>query len=157
MAPIRHFKDLRAWQQCREVRLRISELVKDWPADEKYRLKDQIIRSSRGPTAHLSEGYGRFYEKENIRYCRTARGSLYETQDHRITALDEGYISEQVMKEHFDQVEQTIATVNGYIKYLKGFSASKNSGVSEPIGEYGFPKSSTKESPNSEDPVKADI
>ena len=157
MATIRHFKDLRACQQCREVRLRISALVKSWPADEKYRLKDQIIRSSRGPTAHLSEGYGRFYEKENIRYCRTARGSLYETQDHLITAHDEGFISEQVSNEHFELIERTITTINGYIKYLKGFSASKSSSVSEPHAEYGLPRSNTTEPHGPENPLEAEL
>ena len=137
--------------------MRISAMVKDWPAEEKYRLKDQIIRSSRGPTAHLSEGYGRFYEKENIRYCRTARGSLYETQDHLITAHDEGFISEQVKQEHFEQIELTITTVNGYIKYLKGLSASKSSSVSEPQAEYGLSKSITTEPPGPENPLEADL
>lgn len=117
--------------------MRIRVLVKTWPAEERYRLTDQIIRSSRGPTAHISEGYGRFYEKENIRYCRTARGSLYETQDHLITACDDGIISEQVMNEHFDLVEQAILTINGYIKYLKGLSIAKSSSVSEPQAAYG--------------------
>lgn len=117
--------------------MRIRSLVKNWPAEERFRLTDQIIRSSRGPTAHISEGYGRFYEKENIRYCRTARGSLYETQDHLITACDDGIITEQVMQEHFDLVEQAILTVNGYIKYLKGLSIAKSSGVSEPQAAYG--------------------
>ncbi|HQW97546.1 MAG: four helix bundle protein [Flavobacteriales bacterium] len=157
MATIRHFKDLRAWQQCREVRMAIRALVKNWPAEEKYRLVDQIIRSSRGPTAHISEGYGRFYEKENIRYCRTARGSLYETQDHLITACDDGIITEQIMQTHFDQVEQAITTVNGYIKYLKGLSVSKGGGVAEPTTKYGMPKSSTTESPGPENPLEADI
>jgi four helix bundle protein len=137
MATVKHFKELRAWQQCREVRMRIRTLVKTWPAEERFRLTDQIIRSSRGPTTHISEGYGRFYEKENIRYCRTARGSLYETQDHLITACDDGIITEQVMKEHFDLVELAIVTVNGYIKYLKGLSIAKSSSVSEPQATYG--------------------
>ena len=157
MATIKHFKDLRAWQQCREVRKRIRDLVRNWPAEEKYRLIDQIIRSSRGPTANLSEGYGRFYEKDNIRYCRTARASLYETQDHLITANDDGIISEQVMQEHFEQIEQTIVTVNGYIKYLKGLSASKSNSASEPQAEYGLPKSNTAEPPGPENPLEADL
>lgn len=157
MATIRHFKDLRAWQQCREVRLSIRDLVKDWPAEEKYRLTDQIIRSSRGPTAHLSEGYGRFYEKKNIRYCRIARGSLYETQDHLITAQDDGYIKEQVMQEHFARIEQTLITLNGYIKYLKAFSASSSGSVSEPPAKYGIPMVKITGAPDQENPLEADL
>jgi four helix bundle protein len=90
MASITHFRDLKAWQVSRELRNGVRLLVRSWPADERYRLTDQIIRSSRSVTANIAEGYGRFYERENIRFCRMARGSLYETQDHLITAQDEG-------------------------------------------------------------------
>lgn len=136
--------------------MRIRALVKTWPAEERFRLTDQIIRSSRGPTAHISEGYGRFYEKENIRYCRTARGSLYETQDHLITACDDGIISEQAMQEHFDLVEQAIVTVNGYIKYLKGLSIAKSSSVSEPQMRYGTQTVPTLELPDLDRSIEAE-
>lgn len=135
--------------------MRIRALVKNWPGEERFRLTDQIIRSSRGPTAHISEGYGRFYEKENIRYCRTARGSLYETQDHLITACDDGIITEQVMKEHFDLVEQAILTVNGYIKYLKGLSIAKSSSVSEPQAAYGAQATAILAPPDNEGSAEA--
>ena len=157
MSTIRHFKDLRAWQQCREVRKGIRALVKNWPSEEKYRLVVQIIRSSRGPTANISEGYGRFYEKDNIRYCRTARASLYETQDHLITACDDGIISEEVMQEHFDHIERALVTVNGYIKYLKGLSAAKSGSVSEPRAQYGLLKSTTTEPSDLESSLEAEL
>jgi len=41
------FTDLEAWKKAHALRKDISELVKSFPADEKYRLSDQIIRSSR--------------------------------------------------------------------------------------------------------------
>jgi four helix bundle protein len=70
-------------------------LTRNWPAEERFRLCDQLIRSSRSVTANIAEGYGRFYERDNVRFCRIARGSLYETQDHLITANDEGYLSDE--------------------------------------------------------------
>jgi len=158
MATIRHFRDLRTWQQCREVRLAVRQLVRTWPAEEKYKLTDQVIRSSRGPTAHVAEGYGRFYEKENIRFCRIARGSLYETQDHLITAQDEGYIDNATFTSHFDLVQEAIKTLNGYMHYLENMSKPTSGNVvSEPPGTYGSTNYEVPPPPSSENPLIADL
>jgi four helix bundle protein len=84
--PVRSFTELVAWQQARVVRKAIRVLVKDWPPEEKFRLVDQIIRTSRGPCANIAEGFGRFHEKDNARFCRMAKSSLYETMDHLTAA-----------------------------------------------------------------------
>ncbi|WP_018128010.1 four helix bundle protein [Balneola vulgaris] len=82
--------ELESWESARQLRIAISDLVKSFPADEKFRLKDQIVRSSRSIPANIAEGYGRFHYQENIQFCRIARGSLYETLEHLMCAKDEG-------------------------------------------------------------------
>lgn len=134
-APIRSFTQLTAWQKARVVRKAIVALVKEWPAEEKYRLTDQIIRSSRGPCSHIAEGFGRFYEKENVRFCRIAIGSLFETQDHLSAAYDEGYLDRPVLNVHWSMVEESIRVINGYIRYLKRFERGAH--VAEPAASYG--------------------
>ena len=137
MATLRHFRDLRAWQQCRAVRQAIKVLVKNWPQEERFRLTDQIIRSSRKTTANIAEGYGRFRERDNVRFCRIAKGSLYETQDHLITACDDGIITEEVMARHVELVEGAIRTLNAYINYLNSLSEGGDTMVAEPQAAYG--------------------
>ena len=88
------FEELEAWKSARELRKANSRLAKTFPNDERFRLVDQIIRSSRSLPANISEGFGRFHFQENIQFCRQARGSLSETLEHLICALDEGYIDE---------------------------------------------------------------
>lgn len=80
---------------------------------------DQIKRSSRSVGNNIAEGYGRFHFKENIQFCRISRGSLFETLDHGIIALDEGYISEENLNELRVIHNKTLLILNGYIKYLK--------------------------------------
>jgi hypothetical protein len=37
------FEELEVWKSGRELRKKISSLVKQFPSDEKYRLVDQIL------------------------------------------------------------------------------------------------------------------
>lgn len=113
------FESLEVWQEGRKLRIDISELVKKFPAEEKYRLNDQMIRASRSVTVNIAEGYGRFHYQENIQFCRTSRGSLYELIDHFITAYDEKYIDENTCNMYKDKIDIIIAKLNGYIAYLK--------------------------------------
>jgi four helix bundle protein len=114
------FTELNVYKECRSLRKQISYLVKlQFPEIEKYKLTDQIIRSSRSVTANISEGYGRFYFKENIQFCRISRGSLSETLEHLITAFDEGYISLDQLDSFKIQIDNCGKLLNGYINYLK--------------------------------------
>jgi four helix bundle protein len=114
-----NFEDLEVWKECRELRLRLSEIVKTFPNDEKYRLTDQLIRASRSVTANIAEGHGRFHFQENIQYCRHARGSLTEILDHLICAKDENYISEIQLNQLRLNIDKCVRLLNGYLNYLQ--------------------------------------
>ena len=119
------FENLDVWQNARNMRNEISKIVKTFPKEEKYRLTDQMIRASRSITANLAEGYGRFHYKENIQFCRQARGSLFELIDHLTVALDEGYVTQDEFKSLKNNCYKILKMLNSYIKYLK-IQAEKN-------------------------------
>lgn len=112
------FETLEVWIKLREVRNKISKLTKNFPAEEKYKLVDQMIRASRSVTANIAEGYGRYHYQENIQFCRQARGSLFELIDHIYVALDENYIDKEVCNNTKLEIQEIIRLLNGYIKYL---------------------------------------
>ena len=87
------FKELEVWKSARELRKSISKLSKNFPKEERYRLIDQVLRSSRSVAANIAEGFGRYHYQENIQFCRQARGSLSETLEHLICAYDEGLLA----------------------------------------------------------------
>ena len=106
-------------ETARVIRRYISELVKSFPTEEKYRLTDQIIRSSRSIGNNLAEGHGRFHYQDNIRFCIMARGSLTETLDHLLIAFDEKIITGDVLQAFQTEYESSLKLLNGYIQYLK--------------------------------------
>lgn len=113
------FEDLIIWQRCRELREKISNLVKSFPKNEQFRLVDQVVRAIRSTTANIAEGYGRYHYQENVQFCRQARGSLYELLDHFTVALDERYINQDEFEEFRAEIFESVKILNGYIKYLK--------------------------------------
>jgi len=122
MSSYNSLSELLAWRKAREVRVCISEIAKQFPKYEQYKLVDQIIRSSRSIAANIAEGFGRYYFKENIQFCRQARGSLIETQEHLMCAFDEGYINAELFKEGMQSTKECLKVLNGYISYLKNCS-----------------------------------
>jgi len=111
--------ELESWKSARQLRISVSELARLFPNDEKYRLKDQILRSSRSIPANIAEGYGRYHYQENIQFCRIACGSLYETLEHLMCAKDEGYITAEQFQDLNDQILECLKILNGYVQYLK--------------------------------------
>ena len=77
----------------------ISELVKTFPKEEKFRLTDQLIRSSRSVPSQIAEGHGRRTSPDKIRFCIIARGSLSETLNYLIDAFDCNYISREELED----------------------------------------------------------
>jgi len=123
------FEELEVYKKARELKIKIYELVKHFPAEEKYRLVDQLIRASRSVTANIAEGFGRFHYQENIQFCRHSRGSLFEIIDHLICSLDEKYITNEQYLNLKNDTLFVIKLLNGYILYLKNAkskSISKN-------------------------------
>jgi four helix bundle protein len=113
------FENLECYKAAREYRRMISRFVKTLPRTEEYRLKDQLLRSSRGVTACIAEGYGRSEYSENLRRCLKSRGYLSESLDHLSVASDEGYMTEETYAAMCARLEDTWKILNGHIVYLE--------------------------------------
>ena len=135
---MRSFKDLEVWKKCRQLRQEIWIVVKSFPTEEKYRLCDQMIRSSRSPSTQIAEGYGRYHFQENVQFCRIGRGSLYEILDHLSVSLDSEYITVE-KHDHLEALtNECIRLINGYINYLiKAKQSSENGEVNDDYQDYG--------------------
>jgi four helix bundle protein len=113
------FTELEAWKQARKIRNLVSQLTKKFPAEEKFRLTDQLTRCSRSIGNNIAEGHGRFHYQDNIRFCIIARGSLSETLDHLIVALDEKFVTEDILQDFEREYDYCLKLINGYLAYLK--------------------------------------
>jgi four helix bundle protein len=115
----RSFTELEVWKKARILKNEIRILAQSFPAEEKFRLTDQILRSSRSINAAIAEGHGRYSFKDQLHFCIIARGSLSETHNHLIDAFDCGYLEEEQLSYFKNKIEETERLLNGYITYLR--------------------------------------
>ena len=124
--PVRDFSDLNAWKLARQLRQRIYDLTKKFPAEEKHVLAAQIKRAALSVTSNIAEGFGRFSYQENLQFCRQARGSAFEVRDQLTAALDAGYITETLWQETDSLAQRTIQVINGYLAINKGATSFRS-------------------------------
>jgi four helix bundle protein len=110
--PIRHFRDLEVYQNALATGLRVYELSKNIPPEEKYSLTDQIRRSSRSVCANLAEAWRkRRYEAAFISKLSDAEGEAAETQVHLEFAFHYRYFSRDEFPSVDDAYEKICAQI----------------------------------------------
>jgi four helix bundle protein len=113
------FTELDVWKKARVLKNELKAIADQFPQEEKYRLIDQLIRSSRSINSNIAEGQGRFTYKDQLHFCIQARGSLSETRSHLIDAFDCRYINEDQLNYFKNQIDEVGRLLNGYITFLR--------------------------------------
>jgi len=89
------FRDLKVYQKAYLLAMEIFRVTEQFPADERYELKDQIRRSSRAVCRAIGEGYRkRHYPKHFSSKMSDADMENTETQVSLDFAKDCNYITE---------------------------------------------------------------
>jgi four helix bundle protein len=73
-------EELRVYQLSMNLAEEVWEIVIKWDYFAKDTIGKQLIKASDSVAANLSEGFGRFFYKEERQFCYYSRGSLYEAK-----------------------------------------------------------------------------
>ena len=110
------FRDLLAYQEARTLAREIFEFTKRLPPQEKYSLTDQICRPSRSVGAQISEAWAkRRYKKHFISKLTDADGEQQETQHWIETAVDCGYLTNELSTHYLQKCQQIGRLLGGMI------------------------------------------
>ena len=71
-------KDLEVWNKSIYLAIKVYDLVRVLPPDEKFGLSSQLKRSAVSISSNIAEGAGRSSKRELIRFIDIASGSLSE-------------------------------------------------------------------------------
>ena len=119
MPLIQRFEDIHAWQEARKLTQQIYILTDTGSFAKDFSLRDQIRRASVSVMSNIAEGFDCDSKKEFARFLGIARRSIVEVQSLLYTALDIGYITEDIFKVHYEQAEKTKALAGGFKRAIE--------------------------------------
>ena len=90
---IESWKDLLVWQKAHSAALEVYRITKAFPADERFRLTDQLCRAAASIPTNIAEGKGRGSLLEFRQFLIIARGSIEETRYLLLLAKDLGLLA----------------------------------------------------------------
>lgn len=124
------FEKLNAWQEAKKLVVDVYHFLDSFPNFEKYALCDQLRRAIVSVPSNIAEGSGRKSLKEQIHFLEISYGSLMETYNQLLIAIDLSYITEQsveVIKPRIDNVAKMINGLSSsYSAKLEESSKPKN-------------------------------
>jgi four helix bundle protein len=113
---LRHFRDLEVYQIAFANAMNIYQLTKNFPADEKYSLVDQIRRSSRSVCSNLAEGWRkRRYPAAFKNKLTDSMQEASETQCWLEFSLSCGYIRKDI----FDKLDTEYESVQSMLNVME--------------------------------------
>jgi len=119
---IRHFRELEVYRKAFNVAMKVFEITKSFPTEEKYSLADQIRRSSRSVCSNLAEGWRkRKYEAVFRNKLTDAMQEASETQSWLEFCLACNYINELLFKELDTEYEEIFLMLNSMEKNAEKF------------------------------------
>jgi len=118
MKSIRHFRELNVYREAMS-QVRITEMTRSFPSEERFALTDQIRRSSRSICANLAEAWRkRRYEAAFVSKLNDAETEAAETQVHLEIAFRHDYIDEQSFEQQDDVCDKIMAQIVKMIDQL---------------------------------------
>ena len=93
---------------------------KDLPKAERFRIRDQIERSTASVCDNIAEGYTAYYYNDKIKGFFTARKEAGESQNHIRKISAKEYIDLKTSQKWVEEYEEVIRGINGYVNYVRG-------------------------------------
>lgn len=107
------FEKLNVWQEAKKLVVDVYQLLDSFPKFEKYALCDQIRRAVVSVPSNIAEGSGRKSLKEQIRFLEISYGSLMETFNQLLIAIDLTYITEESVEAIKPRIDAVAKMING--------------------------------------------
>ena len=120
----RYYQDLAVWQKSMDLVEAIYRVSRQFPAEERFGLTDQVRRSAISIPANIAEGQGRLHQGDFRRFLSIARGSLMETETHIEVALRLRMIEHNEVQSIHGLIQDVGRLLNGLIRSM-GTDAGK--------------------------------
>ncbi len=111
-------EELQVYQLSMDIAEEIWNIVVKWSFFEKDTIGRQFVKAADSIASNLSEGFGRYFYKENKQFCYYSRGSLFETKTWLRKSFNRKLIKEDDYLRLLQSLETISIKLNNYIKTI---------------------------------------
>jgi four helix bundle protein len=112
------FEDLRVYRLAEKLADAVWDIVVQWDGFAKSAVGEQLVAAVDSIGANIAEGSGRSSYRENRRFVRIARGSLYETKHFLRRAFRRNLITEEQVARLKPMMDELAPTLNAYLNSI---------------------------------------
>ena len=115
------YKNLNVYQDSKNLVVEVYKLLKEFPAEEKYALCDQIRRAVVSITSNIAEGMNRMSDKEKAHFLGFAYASMMEVDSQLEVSVELGYLTPELyntLEEKIDCIARQLSALRA--KYAGG-------------------------------------
>lgn len=119
MTTVKRFEDLRCWQKARVLTVKVYSMSKHGELAKDYDTRSQFRSAGLSVMNNIAEGFGRFSNRDFIKFLDYSAASCTEVKSMTYLMLDLEYFSTEIIKELQDEIEEVKASILAFIKYLR--------------------------------------
>ena len=132
------FENLRVYQLAEKLADAIWDMVAAWPPLAQATVGEQLVDAADSIGANISEGSGRGSYRENRRFVRIARGSLYETKHFLRRAYRRKLMSEAQTAMIAPMIEELAPSLNAFLNSIGTRRSTTDHRTNNPTTDNGL-------------------
>jgi four helix bundle protein len=110
MAIVNRYRELNVYRNAFDAAMKVFQVTKEFPQEERYSMVDQMRRSSRSVCANLAESWRkRRYRKYFVSKLTDSESEAEETRVWLELAFGCGYLDEATFQDLDDQYDHVLA------------------------------------------------
>jgi len=118
MHKVEKFEDLKCWQASRILVREVYLAAETGKLSKDFDTRGQIRRAALSAMNNIAEGFGRYSNKDFVRFLNTAQSSVQEVQSMLYVLADLDYVSSDQIKSLKSRSDDAKNLILGFIKYL---------------------------------------
>jgi len=119
MGKVNRFEELRCWQKARILCSKCYEMCQKGGLSKDYDTRSQFRSAALSVMNNIAEGFGRYSNKEFLRFLDFSAASCTEVKSMTYVMMDMNYFEKEFIIELQSQIEAVKASTLALIKYLR--------------------------------------
>jgi four helix bundle protein len=113
-----NFEKLDVWQKAIVLAEIVYSQTRNFPAEERFGLTNQMRRAVISVSSNIAEGSSRMSQTDFSRFIEIAGGSLFEVTSQTFIAKKQGFLSEEEFGSIYERAEELSRMLSGLRKSL---------------------------------------